>query len=202
MYLNAPFVGADGLCAVVPLGIFNSVVVSEKLVPFAVIFVLVMRPMVRAFLSPINEYWFIYVQSYRVLREVIFLMLYRYQVIPDSLTFYGKNFDLLIGASAPFVAYYYSRQKKYAKEVAIVWNLAGMVLQLNLFLMLLSADTFVDAGGKQYQILSRSFPFIWQPTFLIPFGILKIYFTHFFHLDVITIIFSVNIFSFSYHFYN
>ena len=53
-----------------------------------------------------NVFFLVYAQSFRILMEIILWQLYRYQVIPVQMTFEGLNFDILIGISAPFVAYY------------------------------------------------------------------------------------------------
>ncbi|MHA5244629.1 hypothetical protein, partial [Escherichia coli] len=79
-----------------------------------------------------NIFWLVYAQSFRILMEFILWLLYRYNVIPVQMTFEGRNFDILIGITAPFIAYYCFVKKTWPLKVALIWNFAGIALLLNI----------------------------------------------------------------------
>ena len=112
--------------------------------------------------------WLIYLQTFRVLVELILWQGYRLGVIPVQMTFEGRNFDILLGISAPLVGWLWSRtQKRY---VAIVWNCIGLLLLLNIVLVaILSMPTAfrVFTEGTANTLLTQ-FPFIYLPAVLVP----------------------------------
>jgi hypothetical protein len=126
------------------------------------------------FLKAIGPFWLVYIQSFRVLMEFILWELYRYNVIPKQMTFEGRNFDILIGLSAPLVAFMCFNSKKWSPKVALVWNFVGLAVLANIAIVaLLSTPTpFRYFMNEPANTAIFYFPFVWLPTFVVPFAVL------------------------------
>ncbi len=122
----------------------------------------------------IGHFWIIYAQSFRILMEFILWLLYRYNVIPIQMTFEGRNFDILIGLSAPFVAYFCFIKKSWNDKVALVWNVTGLLLLANIVVVavLSTPYPFRYFMNEPANTIVFHFPFVWLPSFVVPFALL------------------------------
>lgn len=121
----------------------------------------------------LNHFWLIYAQSFRIIIELILWMLHRYGVLPHQMSFESRNFDLITGLTAPFVAYYCFRKKTWPVKIALIWNLAGLALLINIVVVSLLSTPYSFAVFKE-EPLNRiifSFPFVWLPSFVVPFAL-------------------------------
>lgn len=121
-----------------------------------------------------NNFWLVYLQSFRILMEFILWLLYRYNVIPVQMTFEGRNFDILVGITAPFIAYYCFVKKTWSPKVALVWNFAGLLLLINIVAVAILSTPypFRYFMNEPANTVVFSFPFIWLPAFVVPFALL------------------------------
>ena len=121
-----------------------------------------------------NVFFLVYAQSFRILMEIILWQLYRYQVIPVQMTFEGLNFDILIGISAPFVAYYCFVKKSWSPKVALVWNFTGILLLANIVAVAILSTPypFRYFMNEPANTVVFGFPFVWLPAFVVPFALL------------------------------
>ncbi len=129
---------------------------------------------VNALIREIPSSWLVYIQSFRILVEIFLWMLFAKNIIPVQMTFEGLNYDILIGLSAPLVAYYSLSQNKWPRIVAVLWNFAGLLLVTNIFLV-----AFLSTPGPLRQFFNEPpntivayFPFVWLPAFIVPFAYL------------------------------
>ncbi|HWA05983.1 MAG TPA: hypothetical protein VG961_05505 [Ignavibacteria bacterium] len=129
---------------------------------------------VNALIQEIPSSWLVYIQSFRILVELFLWMLFAKSIIPVQMTFEGLNYDILIGLSAPLVAYYALSQNKWPRIVAVLWNFAGLLLVTNIFLV-----AFLSTPGPMRQFFNEPpntivayFPFVWLPAFIVPFAYL------------------------------
>lgn len=122
----------------------------------------------------IGHFWIIYAQSFRILMEFILWLLYRYHVIPVQMTFEGRNFDILIGLSAPFIAYFCFIKKSLSEKVALVWNIIGLLVLANIVVVaVLSAPyPFRYFMNEPANAIVFHFPFVWLPSFVVPFALM------------------------------
>jgi hypothetical protein len=106
----------------------------------------------------------------RVFVEVVLLWLYMYKFIPRLMTFEGRNFDILAGVTAPFVAYYGFRKRRLSRALLIGWNIAALLLLINIVVnAILSAPfPFQKFAFDQPNIAVLYFPFVWLPSFIVP----------------------------------
>ena len=121
----------------------------------------------------VDQFWLIYPQSFRIVVELILFLLYRYKAVPVQMTFEGLlNFDILAGLTAPFVAYYCFRKKTWSPRVALVWNIISLMLLINIMVIaaLSTPYHFRYFMNEPVNIIPFYFPFVWLPTFVVPFA--------------------------------
>ncbi len=127
---------------------------------------LVRHPGVREFASKIPAGLLIGLQGFRVFVEIALHELYQNQLVPRMLTFEGANFDILVGLSAPLVAWLYT-SLRINDSVVRLWSIAGIALLANVIIR--SLLTF--AGILQTETPNVGigiFPFTFLPGFLAP----------------------------------
>jgi len=106
----------------------------------------------------------------RVPVEITLFMLSTHKLIPELMTFAGRNFDILSGISAPivyFVCFKDSRLKN--RKLLLIWNFVCLGLLLNIVInALLSAPfPFQQFAFDQPNVVILYFPFTWLPCFIV-----------------------------------
>ncbi len=111
-----------------------------------------------------------YLHVIRIPVEFTLLWLFMNKAIPQLMTFEGRNFDIISGITAPFIAYFGSTKKKLSRPIILVWNFICLGLLLNIVInALLSAPfPFQKFAFDQPNIAILYFPFSWLPTFIVP----------------------------------
>ncbi len=142
--------------------------------PFLFLAVLMQAKTFNDLSENISGFWFVYVQSFRILMEFILWLLYRYQIIPVQMTFEGLNFDILVGLSAPFVAYYCFVKKSWSWKVALTWNIFGLLFLANIVTVavLSTPYPFRHFMNEPANTVIFNFPFVWLPSLVVPFALL------------------------------
>lgn len=118
-------------------------------------------------------------QNFRVPVEILLWLLFVASMLPEHLTFEGRNFDILAGLTAPFVAWGL-RKNRISKTIAILWNFACLGLLINIVtIAFLSTPSpirmFFEEPSSRVVAL---FPISFLPGFLVPLA----YTLHFFSL--------------------
>ena len=106
----------------------------------------------------------------RVPVEITLFMLSTHKLIPELMTFAGRNFDILSGISAPivyFVCFKNSQLKN--RKLLLIWNFICLGLLLNIVInALLSAPfPFQQFAFDQPNVAILYFPFTWLPCFIV-----------------------------------
>ena len=111
-----------------------------------------------------------YTNAVRVPVELVLYSLYIFKAVPQILTFEGRNFDILSGITAPFIAYFGFTKQKLSKPIILGWNFVCLALLANIVAnALLSAPlAFQQFGFDQPNIAILHFPISWLPTFVVP----------------------------------
>lgn len=111
-----------------------------------------------------------YIHIVRVPVEIVLWWLAGFAVIPELMTFEGINYDILIGISAPFVAIFMVGLRSKSEMAAVIWNVAGIILLLNIVIhALLSAPLpFQTLAFDQPNIAVFYFPYVLLPGFIVP----------------------------------
>jgi hypothetical protein len=124
------------------------------------------------FLRKIPLHWLIYLQSFRILMEIILYMLAKNGVIHERLTFAGRNFDILAGISALAIGWMVQKNK-ITRPWLITWNVACIILLLNIVMMAILSTPYPFSVFKDEPATTVVFyyPFIWLPGFVAPFAL-------------------------------
>ncbi len=127
----------------------------------------------------------VYIQSFRVVVELLIWMLFLQDLLPIQMTFEGYNFDVLTGLTAPFIAYFCLVKKQWPRWVAIAWNISGLILVFTIVtIAILSFPTpFRYFMNEPANRIVAQFPFVWLPAILVTIA----YSMHFFSLKQLLI---------------
>ena len=93
--------------------------------------------------------------------------------IPFQMTFVGFNLDIVAGITALFAARVFYRKRRFFKPETVIWNVFGILLLINIvFITTVStpADFRIFMNEPSSEIIA-TFPFIWIPTFIVPFAL-------------------------------
>lgn len=124
-------------------------------------------------LANIPRSWLVYVQSFRIVMEIILWMGMLANFVPFQMTFTGFNYDIIVGITAILGGMVFFRKGRLRRFEAIIWNIFGILLLL--FIVGIAA---VSAPGPM-QIFTNEpanrmiafVPFIWLPGFVVPFAL-------------------------------
>ena len=106
----------------------------------------------------------------RIPVEIVLFWLFLRQTIPELMTFEGRNFDIVAGITAPFVAFFGWKKQETRRGVVLIWNFICLGLLIHIVVSaLLSAPSPIQRFGfEQPNIAVFNFPFSWLPTFIVP----------------------------------
>ena len=121
----------------------------------------------------IPKSWPVYFQSFRIFVELILLYTFYAGIIPKSATFEGLNFDVIMGVSAPFVAYFMMR-KNTSKGLLYMWNILGIGMVVFVGYIIASSMYFPATWGSEVPLVDLRFiemPYLLLAGFLAPLAI-------------------------------
>jgi hypothetical protein len=135
---------------------------------------LLLTPQGRSYLLRLRLDKLTLLHTIRLPVEVGLLALYRYHVVPQLMTFEGRNWDLLAGLSAPVVYYLVFRRKLLGLTVLLGWNILCLGLVLNILgqAILSVPGPLQQFAFEQPNIAVLYFPFIWLPSCVVPLVLL------------------------------
>jgi hypothetical protein len=117
------------------------------------------------------------IQVFRVFVEILLWLLFLENLLPIQMTFEGRNFDVVAGATAPLAAYFLANNRK----ALIVWN----ILCLGLLINIVTIAIMSIPGPLRYfmnepaNTIIAYFPIVFLPALLVPLA----YTLHFFSLQ-------------------
>lgn len=107
------------------------------------------------------------VQAFRLPLEISMHALVSRGIMPEQMSYGGRNFDVLTGASAIVVAALVAAGVAGRKTV-MVWNVAGLVLLVNIVAVaILSTPRLAMFGPDRLNVFVFYPPFIWLPAVLV-----------------------------------
>lgn len=138
--------------------------------PLLVLLALTFAGRLDALLAALPRSWPVGAQTFRIVVELVLWRLAVAGVAPEIMTFTGRNVDILVGLSAPVVAYFCFVRRAWPERVAVWWNVAGIVILLNVVVHAqLSAPTrFRVFETEPPTTFIGDLPYIWLPAFLVP----------------------------------
>jgi hypothetical protein len=151
----------------------------SKLPPRPALAVLIPLPFVAAFafskkgtqlLQAIPPHWIVFMQSFRIGVELLLWFAFMAGKLPVQMSFEGRNFDVVTGVLALPVGYLLARKISYAAKLAIAFNIAGILLLLNILVIavLSMPAPFRYFMNEPSNTLVAQFPFILLPGVLVP----------------------------------
>jgi len=102
--------------------------------------------------------------------EMVLLWLFQNQTVPQSMTFEGRNFDILSGITAPIVYFLAFRGGRVNRPLLIVWNIFALLLLFNIVITAILAFPAITPN-LSLELQNRAvtyFPYIWLPTVVVP----------------------------------
>lgn len=126
----------------------------------------------RTFAAPFSLRFLTAVQAFRIVVEVVLWQLAAKELLPSVMSFEGRNFDILVGLSAPLMAYLHHRGS-VSKRGMVIWNIAGMVILTNVVV-----NGFLSVPGIQMiatnvpNFIVSYAPFNLLPGILVPLAYL------------------------------
>ena len=129
----------------------------------------------KAIIHATHQPGLVYMQSFRVAVELLIWGLFLNGILPQAATFDGYNFDILIGLTAPLVAYFFFNRGSMHKGVFIAWNFIGLIT-LGVVVFILLRHAYFPASGNALGpvILTKGlgiFPYTFLPGFLMPLAV-------------------------------
>jgi len=140
------------------------------LIPLPIVFIIAFSKTGTEFLKTIPPYWLVFIQTFRIAVELLLLMAFIKRMIPVQMTFEGRNFDVLTGILALPVGYLLLKRKSYAPKLAIIFNIIGLLLLVNIVVIaVLSMPTPIRYFmNEPANVIVGQFPFILLPGVLVP----------------------------------
>lgn len=112
-----------------------------------------------------------YLHMVRVPVEIFIFIWFTYGIVPQEMTFEGRNFDILSGLTAPIVAYFIAKHgvKEHVK-MAYAWNILTLLLVINIVVtaVLSLPSNFQVFGLDQPNIAVINSPFVLLPAVIVP----------------------------------
>jgi hypothetical protein len=88
-------------------------------------------------------------------------------IMPPQMTYTGRNFDIVTGASAIAVAALVARGVGGRRLVAL-WNVIGSALLVNIIVVaVLSTPAFAYFGADRLNTFVTYVPFVWLPAVMV-----------------------------------
>jgi hypothetical protein len=106
----------------------------------------------------------------RVPVEIVLLWLFQAGVVPQLMTFEGRNFDILSGITAPIIYFFAFRERGVNRTLLIVWNLVALLLLFNIVSIaaLSLPSPMQKLALDQPNIAVTFFPYNWLPSVVVP----------------------------------
>ncbi|MEP6677579.1 MAG: hypothetical protein ABJA78_20630, partial [Ferruginibacter sp.] len=127
----------------------------------------------RLFIDSLSIKRLLLLHSLRIFVETVLLLLYIHKVVPQIMTFEGRNLDILSGISALIIFFLFKKANN--RLFLLIWNFAGLALLINIVVIaILSAPfPFQQFGFDQPNIAILNFPFVWLPSVVVPLVLLS-----------------------------
>ena len=129
-------------------------------------------------LLPRQQKWFFetrqikistFLHSVRIPIEIVLFGLFTNDMIPELMTFEGRNYDILVGVTAPIIGWL-SLKEKISNKILKVWNIIALFFVVFIFFnAILSAELpFQQFGFRQPNRAVNYFPYILLPATIVP----------------------------------
>jgi len=110
-----------------------------------------------------------FLHTVRLPVEIVLYGLFINEMVPELMTFEGRNYDIIMGITAPIIGILFLRGSIGRKSL-LIWNFIGLVLVLFILIngILSSELPFQQFGFDQPNRAIIYFPFILLPATVVP----------------------------------
>jgi len=124
----------------------------------------------RAFLDRLNLRWLTLLHVVRLPVELVLHWLFIAGLVPQVMTYEGRNFDILSGVTAPIVAVIAFRAGAPNRRLLLAWNVVCLVLLANIVVhgILSVPGPLQQFGFEQPNVALLRAPFVWLPSIIVP----------------------------------
>ncbi|CAN5494796.1 hypothetical protein BH11BAC1_BH11BAC1_09860 [soil metagenome] len=143
--------------------------------PFLFIAGLLLTAKGRKFIDGLDIQYLTILHTIRIPVEATLFLLFIHKMIPEIMTFEGRNFDILSGLSAPLIYYFGFRKKQFGRRTILFWNFLCLALLVNIVVIaILSVPfPFQKIAFDQPNIAVLYFPYVWLPSLVVPLVLLS-----------------------------
>jgi hypothetical protein len=144
--------------------------------PFITIILLFSIKKGRVIIDKFNPITLTWLHTVRIPVEIVLFLLAGQKLLPDVMTFEGRNFDIIAGITAPLIAWYGMHKKLISRSLLITWNFICLGLLINVVThgLLSIPSIFQQISFDQPNISMLFFPMVWLPAFIVP----VVFFSH------------------------
>lgn len=127
-----------------------------------------------SWLHHIPKSWLIYFQSFRVIVETLFVFSVTQEVLHPNVTIEGYNFDMILGFTAPLVAFLAFGKKIISKKILVLWNYLGLAVLASVIFVFMTTVYFPEFYGSNSTLMPFAFttyPYTLIAGFLMPIAV-------------------------------
>ena len=107
------------------------------------------------------------IQAFRLPLELAMHRMFERGIMPEQMTYTGRNFDIVTGTSALLVAGFVATGRA-GRGLVLVWNCLGLALLLNVVIVaVLSTPVFAYFGDDRLNVWVTYPPFVWLPAVMV-----------------------------------
>ena len=107
------------------------------------------------------------VQSFRLPLELAMHRLSEHGIMPEQMSYSGRNWDIVTGVTAILVAALL-KTNRIGRAGAFVWNIAGLALLANILIVAVrSTPRFAAFGPDRLNVFVTYVPFVWLPAIMV-----------------------------------
>ncbi len=123
----------------------------------------------RRWIKSLSPRWLTLLHVVRIPVELVLFWLFLYKTVPQSMTFEGRNFDIVSGLTAPFIYYFGYVRNRLSRTVLLGWNLVCLGLLINIaFIAVRAVPRSTFMAGSPPNIAVLHFPFLFLPAVIVP----------------------------------
>ncbi len=105
----------------------------------------------------------------------VFLVLMEQGLLPAMFAIPSGYGDIIVGLSAPIVAFFYLKKTRWARKLAIAWNVVGIIdlaIAISFGIGLVFPEPFQIIPTSPTTELMTTFPLVMVPAFAVPLGMM------------------------------
>jgi len=107
------------------------------------------------------------IQGFRLPLELAMHAMHKRGVMPEQMSYSGRNFDIVTGITALAVAWLVF-SNRVGRRVVLTWNVLGLLLVLNVVTVgILSTPRFWLFGDDHINVFITYPPFVWLPAVMV-----------------------------------